>query len=121
MPTKELVKNYYASLQKRDDRWQAMYSEGAVFSDASQTLLAKGKAAVIQSFTPFLKSVADVKLSRLFVEGEQACAIVDYVYVNPKGEKMSQSVAEIWQVKNNKFTALTIYFDLTAYRSFMRG
>ena len=34
---------------------------------------------------------------------------------------MSQDVAEVWQVKDGKLTKLTIYFDLTAYRSFIRG
>jgi hypothetical protein len=42
-------------------------------------------------------------------------------YINPKGETMSQDVAEIWTVAGNKLGKLTIYFDLTAYRNFMRG
>jgi ketosteroid isomerase-like protein len=121
MSAKELIRAYYASLRQHDDRWQGMYSDDAVFADASHALNAVGKAAVIQSFIPFLKSVSDVKLSRLIVDEERACAIVDYVYVNPKGERLSQSVAEVWQVRNDKFTELIIYFDLTAYRSFMRG
>lgn len=121
MPTKELVQNYYRSLIQKDDHWQQMYSEDAVFSDASETLLAKGKAAVIQSFVPFLKGVVDVKIKQMIVEGERACAVIAYVYVNPKGEKLSQDVAEVWRVKNNQLAALTIYFDLTAYRNFMRG
>jgi ketosteroid isomerase-like protein len=62
-----------------------------------------------------------VKLSELIVEGERACAIVDYVYVNPKGERLGQSVAEVWRVRNNRLAELKLYFDLTAYRAFMRG
>lgn len=38
-----------------------------------------------------------------------------------KGARMSQDVAEVWQIKNNKLVKLTIYFDLAAYRTFMKG
>jgi ketosteroid isomerase-like protein len=57
----------------------------------------------------------------MIVDGEKACAVVGYNYVNPKGQKMQQDVAEIWETKGGKLTKLTIYFDLIAYRNFMRG
>jgi ketosteroid isomerase-like protein len=119
--TKDLVQSYYNSLDEKDDKWKDLYLEDAVFSDASQTLLAKGKEAVVQSFTPFLKGVAGIKIKQLIVEGDNACAVVGYEYVNPNGERMDQDVAEIWQVKNDKLARLTIFFDLTAYRNFMMG
>jgi hypothetical protein len=34
------------------------------FSDASQTLTAKGKVAIIQSFIPFLRAVEAVKIKQ---------------------------------------------------------
>lgn len=120
MSIRNLVQSYYLSLNQKDEKWQELYSEDAVFSDASQTLNAKGKASVIQSFTPFLKGVEGVKVKQMIVEGEDSCAIVSYDYVNPKGEKMNQDVAEVWEVKDGKLAKLTIYFDLTAYRNFMR-
>jgi len=119
MDTKDLVQSYYKSIRDKDDKWKDLYLEDAIFSDASQTLLAKGKEAVIQSFTPFLKGVAGIKIKQLIIEGKNACAIISYDYVNPKGEKMNQDVAEIWEVKNDKLAKLTIYFDLSAYRNFM--
>lgn len=121
MKTKDLIQRYYDSLDQKDNKWQELWSEDAVFSDASQTLNAKGKAAVIQSFTPFLMGVSHVKIKQLIVDGTNACAIAHYGYTNPKGEKMSQDVAEVWEVENEKLSQLTLYFDLTAYRSFMRG
>jgi len=121
MSTKDLVQKYYESQGKKDDKWRALWADDAVFSDASQTLLAKGKEAVIQSFTPFLKGVEALKISQMIVEDGQACSIISYTYVNPKGEKMNQDVAEVAEVKDGKLARLTIYFDLTAYRSFMRG
>ena len=121
MTTKELVQSYYDSLNHKDSKWQNLYSDDAVFSDASQTLLAKGKEAVIQSFTPFLKGVAGLKVSQMIVEGEKACFIISYIYVNSKKEQMNQDVAEVWEVKDGKLAKLTIYFDLIAYRHFMQG
>ena len=119
MNTKNIVQSYYKSLEEKNDVWKDLYSEDAIFSDAAQILLAEGKKSVIQSFIPFLKGVVGVKIKQLIVEGENACAIISYDYVNPKGERMSQDVSEIWKVKNSKLAKLTIYFDLTAYRNFM--
>jgi ketosteroid isomerase-like protein len=120
MSTKQLIAQYYDSLNQKNNKWQELYSEDAVFSDASQTLDARGKAAVIQSFVPFLKGVAKVQVKQMIVEDDSTCAIIGYVYVNQKGDRMSQDVAEVWQVKNTELAKLTIYFDLTAYRNFMR-
>lgn len=121
MGIRELVQDYYQSLGQKDNRWQNMYTEDAIFTDASHTLYASGRAAVIQSFIPFMKGVAEVSVSQLIVENDCACAIVDYVYVNSKSEKMKQSVAELWRSKNDKLAELTIYFDLTAYRKFIQS
>jgi len=121
MSTKELIQSYYDSLDRKDSEWQELYANDAVFSDASQTLNANGKVAVTQSFTSFLKGVEKVTAKQMISEGDAACAIVGYVYVNPEGNKMSQDVAEVWEVRNGKLAKLTIYFDLTAYRSFMRS
>jgi ketosteroid isomerase-like protein len=121
LTTKELVQRYYASLRNKDITWQELYAENAVFSDASKTLNANGKTAVIQSFTPFLKGVKGVEVKQVITEGEDACAIINYDYVNPKGETMIQDVAEVWKIKGGQLSSLTIYFDLTVYRSFMRS
>ncbi len=121
MSIRELVLKYYESIQKKDDNWQNVYAEDAVFSDSSHTLSAKGREAVVQTFIPFLKGVVDVKASQLIVEENRACAIVDYIYVNSKGEKMNQTVAEVWRAKGDHLCEEIIYFDLTAYRNFMRG
>jgi len=121
MSTQEVIKSYYESQNHKDEKWKDLWANDAVFSDASQTLLAKGKEAVIQSFTPFLKGVDALKISQMIVDDGKACSIISYIYVNPKGEKMHQDVAEVAEVKNDKLAKLTIYFDLTAYRRFMQG
>ncbi len=119
MSTRDLIQSYYDSINRKDEKWRELYNEDAVFADASQTLNAKGKDAVIQSFTPFLKGVERAQVKQMIVEGDKACAIVSYDYINPKGKKMNQDVAEVWRVKNEKLSQLIIYFDLIAYRNFM--
>lgn len=118
---KDLIQGYYDSLNHNDGKWQNLYADNASFSDASQTLVATGKEEIIQSFTTFLRGIESVSVKQLIVEETSACAIASYVYVNPKGEKMQQDVAEVWEVNGDKLAKLTIYFDLTAYRNFMRG
>jgi ketosteroid isomerase-like protein len=121
MTTQDLVQSYYDSLNQRDDKWKELYADDAVFADASQALLAKGKEAVIQAFIPFLKGVAGLKVSQTIVEGQKACFIISYTYVNRKNERLDQDVAEVWEVRAGKLAKQTIYFDLTAYRRFMQG
>jgi ketosteroid isomerase-like protein len=121
MSTQDLVQRYYDSLNQKNDVWQTLYGDDAVFLDASKTLNANGKAAVIQSFVPFLKGIEKAKVKQMIVEGDEACAIVSYDYINPKGAMMNQDVAEVWKVDNGKLAKLVIYFDLTAYRNFMRS
>ena len=121
MTALDVINSYYESLINKDDKWKELWSNDAVFSDASQTLLAKGKEAVIQSFTPFLKGVAGLKVSEIVLENEKACFIIRYTYINSKKENLNQDVAEVWEVRNGKLVKLTIYFDLTVYRNFMRA
>lgn len=120
MTTQALIEQYYQSLNTKDNAWQELWGENAHFSDASQTLSAQGKPAVIQSFTPFLKGVKSVAIKQLIASGNDVCAVAHYVYQNAKGETMDQDVAEVWEVQGDKLAKLVIYFDLTAYRAFMR-
>ncbi len=116
---KDVIQNFYKSLNQKNDAWQQDLSDSVAFSDASQRLKAKGKAAFIQSFTPFLRSVEKVQLKQLIVDGPNACAVVSYDYVNPKGDHLHQEDAEVWKVADGKVDSLTIYFDITEFRTFM--
>ena len=61
MSMQNVIKNFYESIRNKDDQWKKLWADDAVFSDASRTLLAEGKDAIIQSFTPFIKGVAELK------------------------------------------------------------
>ncbi len=119
MTVKEIIESFYAGLSQKNDGWQKYLSENVIFSDASKKLHAEGKQAFIQSFTPFLRAVENVQLKQLIVENTNACAVVGYDYVSPKGNKLHQDDAEVWKVVDGKIEALTIYFDITEFRDFM--
>ena len=44
-------------------------------SDASQSLLAKGKEEVVKSFVPFLNGVAGVTIKELIIEDDRAAQL----------------------------------------------
>lgn len=118
--TQDAIDRFYRSFIDKTDAWKELWADDAVFGDASGTLHAEGKPAVIQSFTPFLKGVAGLEVRQRIVQDEHACYVIGYTYVNSKGENMQQDDAEVWEVRNGRLAKLTIYFDLTEYRSFMR-
>ncbi len=119
MQLKEIIENFYASLAHKTDEWQKNLSENVVFSDASNKLHAEGREGFIRSFTPFLRGVENVRVKQLIAEGSNACAVVGYDYVSPKGTRWHQDDAEVWKVIDGKIVALTIYFDITEFRSMM--
>ena len=119
--TQIVIDKYYQCLNDKSEYWKGMWSSDGVFSDASLTLHAEGKEAVIASFTPFLKGVSEVSIDKRIIQDNNCCYVVCYTYVNKNRDSLQQSVAEVWQVEGSKLKRLTIYFDLTAYRSFMQG
>ncbi len=118
--TKDVIDQFYRNVLEKSDSWNELWADDAVFRDASSTLHAEGRPAVVQSFTPFLKSVVKLQILQRIVQGASACYVVSYNYVNSKGEQMHQDDAEVWEVRDGKLAKLTIYLDLTEYRSFMR-
>jgi ketosteroid isomerase-like protein len=119
MTVQAIITSFYDGLTQKNNEWQKNVSESIVFSDASQKLHAEGKEAFIQSFTTFLRAVEKVHMKQLIVEETNACAVVSYDYISPQGGKLHQDDAEIWKVVDGKIVALTIYFDITEFRSFM--
>ncbi len=118
--TQDAIDRFYQSVISKNDGWKELWADDVVFGDASGTLHAEGKAAVNESFVPFLKSVAGLEVRQRIVQGSHACYVVSYTYVNSKGENMHQDDAEVWEVRNGKLAELTIYFDVTEFRNFMR-
>jgi len=119
MATTDIIRRFYVSLASKTDAWQRDLADDVVFADASNQLHAEGREAFIQSFTGFLRAVERVQLRQLIVDGSDAAAVVSYDYVSPSGGKLRQDDAEVWKIADGKVAALTIYFDITAFRAFM--
>ena len=119
MATQDIIRRFYEHLARKDDAWQQELADDVVFADASKRLRAEGREAFIQSFAGFLPAVERVHVQQLIVDGDDACALVGYDYVSPKGSRLHQNDAEIWKIADGKIAALTIYFDITEFRAFM--
>src|SRR5262249_55524183 len=119
MTVREIIKQFYTDLAQKNVEWQKHLAPNVVFSDASNKLHEEGVDAFIQSFTSFLRAIEHVELKQLIVQGTNACAVVSYDYVSPKGAKLHQNDAEVWKVIDGRIAALSIYFDITEFRTFM--
>ncbi len=119
MTIQEIIQSFYDGLAQKNDSWQKHLSEDVVFTDSGLNIHEEGKEAFLQSFNNFLKAVEAVRVKQMIGEDNDACVIASYDFVSPKGNKLTQDVAEIWKVKDGELSSLTIYFDLTAFRNFM--
>lgn len=77
----------------------------------------KGKDAFVNN--NFFKMVRDLKVKQTIVENENACVLVSYDLLSPKGKSFTSDVAEIWKVKEGKLDSLAIYFDTAAFQKSM--
>ena len=67
----------------------------------------------------FFKLVRGLQVKQIIVENGNACALVSYDFVSPKGTLFSSDVAEIWKVENGKLSSLAIDFDTAAFQKSM--
>ncbi len=110
--TKEILQKYYDCLSKKEG-WQSLLSDDILLT-GTVAKESKGKEPFVNN--NFFKMVKDLKLKRMIVENENACALVSYDLTSPKGKNFSSDVAEIWKVKDGKLDSLAIYFDTAEFQ-----
>jgi ketosteroid isomerase-like protein len=112
---REILSKYYSQLSKGDG-WQPLLSEDIVLTGtvAKET---KGKDAYVNN--TFFKLIRGLKVKRMIVGNDSACALVNYDLVSPKGKSFTCDVSEIWSIKSGKLDSLAIYFDTAAFHNFM--
>jgi ketosteroid isomerase-like protein len=120
MTSKEIVWQYYDNLIQKNDKWAPLFADDITFSDSAMNINEAGKDAVTKSFEQFLKGVENLLVKLLIAENETVIAIVNYDFINSHEEKFNQDVAEVWKIKDGKLSSLVLYFDITAYRNFVR-
>jgi ketosteroid isomerase-like protein len=111
--TKEILNKYYYGLSKRGD-WHSMLSEEILLTG---TIAKESKGKELFVNNNFFKMVRGLKVKEIIVENENACAVVTYNLVSPKGNSFESDVAEIWKIKDGKLDSLAIYFDTAAFQN----
>jgi len=114
--TKDLLKKYYEGLSSKGD-WHSMLSEEILLT-GTVAKESKGKEAFVNN--NFFRMVKGLKVKQMIVENGNACYIVSYNLISPKGISFSSDVAEIWKVKDGKLDSLAIYFDTAAFQESMK-
>ena len=108
--TKELLDKYYDRLPKKGD-WGSLLSDDFLLTGTG-VKESKGREAYMKN--NFFSGVLGLRVKSMIIDGDSACAIVNYDLMSPKGNKFTADVAEIWKARGGKLISIAIYFD-TAY------
>lgn len=108
--TKELLDRYYDRLTKRGD-WGSLLSDDFLMTG---TVVKESRGREAHMNNNFFRGVLGLRVKNMIIEGDSACAIVNYDLVSPKGNRFDADVAEIWKARGGKLISIAVYFD-TAY------
>lgn len=111
METAQIVRDYLAALG-RGQGWESFLAQDLAFtSHASAGKRLSGKDAYLASTQRFFSMIASLEVTRLIVDGTQACALTRYELRPPAGPAFHSEVAEVFTVRDGKIAALGIWFD----------
>ena len=108
--TKELLDRYYDRLTKRGV-WGSLLSDDFLMTG---TVVKESRGREAHMNNNFFRGVLGLRVKNMIIEGDSACAIVNYDLVSPKGNRFDADVAEIWKARGGKLISIAVYFD-TAY------
>lgn len=115
MATAQIVRDYFAALARKQG-WEAFLAQDLAFtSHASPGRQISGKDAYLASTRRFFSMIASLEVTKLIVDGAQACALTRYELRPPAGPAFHSDVAEVFAVKDGKIASLDIYFDGTPF------
>ncbi len=57
---------------------------------------------------------------KMFVSDDGAFVLANYDYAFPNGKNINANVAELWKVKNEKLSGLTIFFDTETFHAYTK-
>jgi ketosteroid isomerase-like protein len=115
MTAREILGKYYSALSAKGGYIHLLSEDFSLTRPGSKG--AEGKGALAEDI--FFRYVKNLEVKALIVDGERACAVVDYILESPKGDRFSCAVAEIWEIKGKGLTSLKMYFDTVEYQKFM--
>lgn len=122
MKTKELLETYYKGLNEKNG-WDAVIADDFKFIDGDMTKQEPvvGKQAYIEILNRFGMLFETMRVKEMIIDGNKAFVRANYDYVFLNGKAISADVAELWEVKNGKLDALTIFFDTEGFSMFLKG
>lgn len=114
--TKNLLDRYYSAFAQKGD-WQSVISDDFVFigGDMTKTAPLVGKAAYVEVIKRFSRVFQSMRVREMIIDGDKACVLGNYDYKFPNGTNINGDVAEVWKVKDDKLSALTIFFDTLTF------
>jgi ketosteroid isomerase-like protein len=111
MTTRATVQAYFDKLKQRAD-WHSLFADDLIFTQYISPLKRiEGKSAFLDATKRFYTSLVSVEVSRMVVDGAQACVTTHYQLQRPGGLVFDSDVAEFFQVHEGKIRAFAIYFD----------
>ena len=108
--TKELLDRYYDRLTKKGD-WGSLLSDDFLMTG---TVVKESRGREAYMNNNFFRCILGLRVKNMIIEGDSACAIVNYDLMSPKGNRFDADVAEIWKARGGKLISIAVYFD-TAY------
>ena len=108
--TKELLDKYYDRLPKKGD-WGSLLSDDFLLTG---TVVKESKGRETYMKNNFFRGVLNLRVKSMIIDGDSACAIVNYDLMSPKGNRFNADIAEVWKAREGKLVSIAIYFD-TAY------
>lgn len=122
MKTKELLETYYKGLNEKNG-WDAVIADDFKFigGDMTKQEPVVGKQAYIEILNRFGMLFKTMRAKEMIIDGNKAFVRANYDYVFPNGKAINADVAELWEVKNGKLDALTIFFDTEGFSKFLKG
>ena len=112
---RDVLNMYYDGLSNKGD-WHFVLSEDILLK-GTIAKESRGKEAFVNN--NFFKMIKELKVEKMIVEADSACAVAHYDLKSPKGKSFTSEVAEIWIAKEGKLESLAIYFDTAQFQKAM--
>lgn len=111
MKTSDTIHGYFDSLKKKG-AWADFLAEDLQFTSFTTPIKhVTGKRAYLEATKRFFSMISAVDIKSVLVDGDRACVLTRYELRPPAGPGFESHVAEAFEVRGGKITALDIYFD----------
>lgn len=116
------METYYQGLAKKNG-WDSVIADEFKFTggDMLKTDPVTGKQAYAEVVNRFSGLFTDMRVKEMIVDGDRAFVRANYDYTFPNGRRVSSDVAELWEAKNGKLEALTIFFDTLSFQQLAKA